>query len=504
MVMSQVLFSWIGKTDLQAASGDVAAGDGPVGQAALQRRFSRIVLISDWPTDDTNRYLGWLRQRTATPVELVVRELPEGPMDFGRIYEAASSVVREALREDRFTRPVFHLSPGSSAMAAVWILLGKTLYDAELIASSPTHGVRTAVVPFDISADFLPELWRAQDERFERAAAGEPRVAAGFEDIVARSPAMLRIIALARRVAPRSLTILIEGESGTGKELLARAIHRASPRYAGPFVAVNCAAIPLELAESELFGHRRGSFSGAVSDRRGHFEAANGGTIFLDEIGDLPLAVQVKLLRVLQEREVVPIGESKPRSIDVRVIAATNRSLIGEVKEGRFREDLFYRLAVAVLTLPPLRDRQSDTSFLIDHILERSNAEGAKELGFAPKSLAAGARNLLLRHQWPGNVRELENTIRRAVLWSPEPVIGTEDIATAILPVPTRGADSQILDLPLGPSFNIGALLARVARHYLERALHQARGNKSQAAELVGLSSHQTFTNWMKRYDLST
>jgi transcriptional regulator with PAS, ATPase and Fis domain len=199
---------------------------------------------------------------------------------------------------------------------------------------------------------------------------------------------MKRVIALARRVAIRSIPVLIEGESGTGKELMARAIHQASPRAAKPFITVNCGAIPPELVESEFFGHRRGSFTGAVSDRKGHFERADGGTLFLDEIGELPKAIQVKLLRTLQEGEVTPVGSSEARKVDVRVVAATNRTLISEVAEGNFREDLFYRLAVAIIKLPPLRERAGDLSLLIDALLHRSTVP--------PRIWASGTRNSLL------------------------------------------------------------------------------------------------------------
>ena len=232
-------------------------------------------------------------------------------------------------------------------MAAVWILLGKTRFPAELIESSRDHGVRTASVPFDISADFIPDLLREQDDRLRRSSASEPPEAPEFADILHRSRVMSRLVQRARRVAVRNVPVLIDGESGTGKEMLARAIHRASPRRERPFVAVNCGAIPAQLVESELFGHERGAFTDAKESRKGYFEAASGGTLFLDEVGELPAAAQVKLLRVVQEGEIVRLGATKPMKVDTRIVAATNRSLVDEIAEGRFREDLFYRFAVA-------------------------------------------------------------------------------------------------------------------------------------------------------------
>jgi DNA-binding NtrC family response regulator len=311
---------------------------------------------------------------------------------------------------------------------------------------------------------------------------------------------MKRAILRARRVAPRSVPVLIEGETGTGKELMARAIHRASPRRNRPFMAVNCGALPPELVEAELFGHEKGAFTGATGRRSGHFQEADGGTLFLDEVGELPKPAQVKLLRTLQEGEILPVGSSRTRKVDVRVITATNRSLAAEVDAGRFREDLFHRLAVAVLRLPPLRERREDLSLLIDRILAQVNREGEEQPGFVQKKLSAGARNLLLVHPWPGNVRELQNTLRRAAIWSSDAVLTAEDVREALLPVTGGSGQSQVLDRALGEGLDLPAILTSVARHYLQRALDETRGNKTEAAKLVGLPSYQTFTNWMKRY----
>ena len=231
---------------------------------------------------------------------------------------------------------------------------------------------------------------------------------------------------------------MIEGESGTGKELLAKAIANEGVRKEKPFRVINCGAIPSELLESELFGHEKGSFSGAIKDRAGYFEEADKGTLFLDEIGELPLSAQVKLLRVLQECEVARVGSSRPRKVDVRIIAATNRDLAEEVRKGRFREDLFYRLAVVVLKIPSLRQREGDIGLLVDALLRRVNEECAEEPGYIQKKISAGARNLLLNHPWPGNVRELQNTLRRAAIWSEG--LRSPNGTSVMLCCPTRSA----------------------------------------------------------------
>src|SRR5207344_3628110 len=249
------------------------------------------------------------------------------------------------------------------------------------------------------------------------------------------SPAMLRTLDLARRVARVDSTVLITGESGAGKERIARFIHDESARTAGPFLAINCAAVPETLLESELFGHARGSFTGASQDRAGLFEAANGGTLLLDEIGDVPPSMQVKLLRVLQEREVRRVGENRARTINVRVLAATNRDLLADVHGARFRQDLYYRLRVVEVVVPPLRERRDDILPLARQLL----ASAAKRMGRKAPALAPDAANLLLRYTWPGNVRELENALERAVVLVRSDRIGVDDLPTEVGSAPLAG-----------------------------------------------------------------
>lgn len=227
------------------------------------------------------------------------------------------------------------------------------------------------------------------------------------------------------------------------------------------------------------------------------------GAIFLDEIGELPKAIQVKLLRALQEGEVTPVGSSEPRKIDVRVIAATNRTLIEEVAAGHFREDLFYRLAVAIIKLPPLRARSGDISLLIEKLLQQVN-DAATDLGIKHKNISASAKNLMLQHAWPGNIRELLNTLQRAAVWSDDEVIGVDAIKDAIQlsPRTAPGADN-ILNRPVESGIELESLMAQVARHYIERALENTRNNKTQAAKLLGFGNYQTFTNWMNRYGVT-
>jgi DNA-binding NtrC family response regulator len=292
---------------------------------------------------------------------------------------------------------------------------------------------------------------------------------AGFP---ASSPAMLRTLDLARRVAQVDSTVLITGESGAGKEKVARFIHDESARTAGPFIAINCAAVPESLLESELFGHARGSFTGASQDRPGLFEAANGGTLLLDEIGEVPASMQVKLLRVLQEREVRRVGENRARPVNVRVLAATNRDLLEEVHGARFRQDLYYRLRVVEIVVPPLRERREDVLPLARLFL----ANAAKRFGRKELALTPEAAHQLLRYRWPGNVRELENAMERAAALAASGRIGAADLPSEVsLAIPEVAAPDDV------------RTLAEVERDYISAALRAVGGNRSKAAARLGI-----------------
>ncbi|MCD6297536.1 MAG: sigma-54-dependent Fis family transcriptional regulator [Deltaproteobacteria bacterium] len=499
--MKNILVCWIGITDLNAPGNLEHVGLGPVAQAVQAQNYDEVVVVSDYPEAKVSTYIKWLKTQTSSKIVVYYVKL-SGPTNFGEIYEATAKVVSSTLKGRKEDISLtFHLSPGTPAMAAVWIILAKTRFPAELIESSKESGVRTASVPFDISADFIPDLLRKPDKQLQSLSAGLPPEAPEFGDIIHRSQVMEKVIVKARRIAPRSVPVLIEGESGTGKELLARAIHKASPRRNQPFITVNCGAIPADLIESELFGHEKGAFTGADRQRKGYFEAADSGTLFLDEVAELPLPAQVKLLRALQEGEIVRVGATQPIKVDVRIISATNRLLFDETSRGRFRSDLFYRLAVAVLHLPPLRNRPGDLSLLIDKLLEQTNREGKKEPGYLHKKITASAKNLMLNHDWPGNIRELQNTILRAAVWSGGPSIGKEDIEDALIPQPDKNG-SDLLNRSLGNGFNLSEPMKILAQYYLKKALNEAHGNKSQAAKLLGLPSYQTLSNWMKKYDI--
>ncbi len=499
--MAKILVSWLGRTDLRAVEESEEIGLGPIAQAVSTRPFDQIHLISDYPENETKCFVDWLGGHTKSPVSVHTRHLTS-PTNYGEIHQAVVGVLGLVLNKAGITPELtFHLSPGTPAMAAVWIILAKTRFPAELIESSHQYGVRTASVPFDISAEYIPDLLKVPDKRLQSQVASLPPEAPEFEDILHKSRVMQRVIHKARKVAVRSVPVLIEGESGTGKELLARAIHRASPRKGKPFIAVNCGAIPSELVESELFGHAKGAFTGADKVKIGFFEAAEGGSLFLDEVGELPMPAQVKLLRTLQEGEITKLGTTTPKAIDIRIIAATNRNLIEEIASGDFRSDLFYRLAVAVIRLPSLRERPGDLGLLIERLIGQVNEESKEEPGYQHKKISVAAKNLLLQHPWPGNVRELLNTLRRAAIWADGHTITSEDIREALIPS-AMADESDILNRPIGEGFDLQALIDIVAQHYLSRALDTTHGNKTQAAKVLGISNYQTLTNWLRKYGL--
>jgi DNA-binding NtrC family response regulator len=364
--------------------------------------------------------------------------------------------------------------------------------------------------PFSVNEVEIIVRRAAQHYRLERENVklrDELNRAGGWQEVVGSNARLQRIFDQAREVAATSATVLITGESGTGKEVLARAIHRASTRAAGPFIACSIAALPENLVESELFGHEKGAFTGAATRRQGRFELADGGTLFLDEIGELTPSMQVKLLRVLQERQFERLGGKEQLSVDIRVVAATNRNLEQMVEQGAFRADLYYRLNVVSLELPPLRERSDDIPLLAAHFARKAAAKHSRQTpGFTPALLAA-----LSAYRWPGNIRELENVIERAVVISSSPTLDASvlpekvlaqagggaaenarnvpPVAEAPQPAPTlAGAANGLPDGPLPPDFSFESAITDFKRELVRRALRESNGSRSEAAQRLKIS----------------
>jgi two-component system response regulator AtoC len=329
--------------------------------------------------------------------------------------------------------------------------------------------------------------------RENRALREEIRREHKFEDILAKSSVMMGVFRTIAKIADYKTTVLISGESGVGKELVARAIHKRSSRASGAFVPVNCGAIPENLLESELFGHKKGAFTDAISDRHGLFEEAHKGTLFLDEIGELPLGLQVKLLRVLEDEKIRRLGDTKDVQVDVRIVTATHRDLLAESQKGRFREDLFYRLNVLPITVPPLRDRREDIPLLIDYFVGKNNAR----LGMEIRGLDTEARRLLYEYAWPGNVRELENTIERAMVLAEGDRLMASD-----LPERLREAQSPVqMQLATG-ELSVKKTTRIIEEILIRRALQKTKGNRTRAAEILEIS-HRALLYKIKDYKIT-
>ncbi len=414
---------------------------------------------------------------------------PAGPLSYIAVPIKIGTEILGVLTAERIGRAGTQaLEADTRAMTVIGCLIGQAL-------------------KLHAAIERLQEEFQRQRQEFEKKIRKTYRI----ENIVGQSKSMQEVFGQVVSVAPSRATVLLRGESGTGKEMIARAIHMAGPRAHQPFVTVNCAALPETLLESELFGHRRGAFTGAVEERKGRFEQASRGTIFVDEVGDIPLPTQVKLLRVLQEKKFERLGENRTLSVDVRIIAATNANLEKLVEEGRFREDLFYRLNVIPLFLPPLRDRREDIIPLTEHFLDRFNKEHGKGVSFTPEAI-----DLLLEYRWPGNVRELENLVERTVVMAKSSSIGVPDLPRAVRlsalssiadgqrPVPDSTADVLTEPGEIGPPPTSRAdHLRSMEKEELRKALESTGWVIARAAKILGWTPRQVAYK-MKKHSLKS
>lgn len=498
---TKILIAWLGNNDLAAAGVDVKSSgnlgaNGPILEALNALSFDCVYLLCNQKAEDVRHYAEWLGGETDADIKIETIKL-RSPVDFADIFEGQNSFLERLFDDSKHIEVSVHLSPGTPPMTAVSVLLGKARYPLRFIQSQRNGGAQYIDIPFNIAAEYLPELAAVKDRKLSDLMDSSQETHKSFSDIITNNNLVKRCIDRAQIVAVRNVPVLIMGESGTGKELFAKAIHASSPRADQSFVMVNCGAIPKELIDAELFGHAKGAFSGAVAARAGYFEQADGGTIFLDEFGELEPDAQVRLLRVLQSSEISRVGEATTKNVDVRVIAATNRNLGVEVAEGRFREDLYYRVAIGILQLPPLREREGDLMLLANHILDEINQEAADQPGYLSKKISVGAKKIILSHAWPGNVRELRGTLLRASLWSSGETLQAEDIKESLIQTASSVSNNLLPEMAQG--FDIDAVLLNVRRHYMDLALARAGGNKKKASAFLGLKNYQTLTNWMNK-----
>jgi transcriptional regulator with PAS, ATPase and Fis domain len=500
----KILISWLGRNEIDFAYSHPTAVKpfGPITSALNEMNFDHVYLLSSFNQELIARFTSCLKNLSC-PNPLITEAELSSPMNFEQIYKATVNICSLVNSKHPEAALIYLISSGTSAMAAVIILIARTLYPGEIIQTSAEHGVNGVSIPFDISVDYVPRLFENADARISANASATVPGFAEFSSVIHRSEEMVSAIRMAKKAAIRSIPILLEGESGTGKELFARAIHKASLKRSNPFIVVNCGAIPQNLVEAELYGYVKGSFTGAYRTKIGVIEAANGGTVFFDEISELPFEQQVKLLRAVQEKTIRKIGSTTDVSVDFRIIAASNKNLIIEVNKGRFREDLFYRLAVAVIKLPPLRERQGDVSLLAKHFLDEINKEHSESMAFKKKTLTPAALQLLYSYTWPGNVRELINTLQRAVLWSESENISKEQIESSILSTNNlqKLRSDQVKHEMLNHTFSMKDEILKDVRNWISIALDLSGGSKKEASQMLGMNNYQTLTNWMKRVD---
>lgn len=517
----RTLVSWIGHNDLLGMAMDLPAAQqkklldlikrdlpakkqaGPIRTLVENVEFAEIHLVSNLDHWVNQRFAKWVGGRTTIHAVQI-----ENPTDYPSIFSAADGVLSKVTggKREGNSRLCIHLSPGTPAMTAIWVLLGKSRYPATFYQSYAGRAWETEV-PFDLVVDYVPELLRAPDSSLQHLAARSPQEVEGFEAIIGQSQAIRLAVGRAQKAAVRDVPVLVLGDTGTGKEMFARAIHKASHRKDGPFHAINCAAMPKDLLESELFGHAKGAFTGAEKPREGAFEVVDGGTLFLDEVGECGPEMQAKLLRALQPppgrgpcyRVFQRLGETKDRTSDVRIVAATNRDLLKDVRAHKFREDLYYRLAVISLKLPPLRDRRTDIPLLAQALLDQINAEFARtEPGYHSRSLSRSAMAYIKRHPWRGNVRQLHSALVQGAVMSDSDVLKPGDLAAAT--AEQQGSEGQnVLDVAIGEGFSLKEHLDRVQRHFLVRAMDEAGGVLAKAANLLGIEKYQTLDAQLKR-----
>ena len=494
--MERILVAWIGGLDIDEG---LQGRTGPVHATLEFKAFTQAHLLYNYAAKDkdASTYVSWLKkQSVATNTQLESYYTPlTSPQDFGEIYQAAEKLLTNIQKANPKAKITLQITPGTPAMQAVWILLGKTKFQVEFLQSSREQGVQPVNIPFDISA----ELQTGQKLKDLAQASVPPHAA--FENIITQNDIMLQLKQRASVLAQHGVPVLIYGQSGTGKELFATAIHNASNRAGGPLQVVNCGAIPKELIDSTLFGHKKGAYTGATSDQQGVFEAANGGTLFLDEFGELPLDAQVRLLRVLQEGTLNRVGDNKPVAVDVRIICATNKDLMAMIADGQFREDLFYRIAVGVINLPPVKDRKGDITLLAKTLLKQIQEQlGLNDENSKDKKLSPKANNLILEHGWPGNVRELYSTLLRACLWSKNNTISDNEFKEAMFTQSSNSSDIMAHDL--SQPIDLLAITDDIEAHYVQLAWQKSAGQKKKAAQLLGYSSYQNYNKRLEKYGI--
>ncbi len=497
-----ILFSWLGHTDLGNMQDDM---DGPISQIACfsDREFLRIFIISNQRPEHWDPYKLWLKKRLAkhnkcsAEIEICFAKGVKNVVDYGQLAVVTKQYLGELCQAENTV--TINLTSGTGAMTAVSTLVGMGKTNCRFVQ---TDRRKPDSIPIEtiIPSDFGDQYITSALAHSASLATAEAPLSDDFKKIATHSPKMKALVNKAQKLALSEVPALILGETGVGKETIAQAIHKTSIRHKHKIAAINCGAIAEGLLESILFGHKKGSFTSANSDQKGIFEEADKGTVFLDEVGELSLNAQTKLLRVLQDKKIRPVGANKDVPIDVRLIAATHRNLSQMVAEGTFREDLFYRIAVGIIEIPPLRERQEDIEQLSLELASEIDQQMLKHQHFSnykSKNISDCAIKFTKEQPWPGNIRELWNTLNRAYLWSEGTQIDKSDISNALV---SRIEKNDISDICLtaNQTVDVNELVDKYKKKYVEAAMKTSGGNKSKAAKMLGLNSHQVLGKWLK------
>ncbi|MEI7658404.1 MAG: sigma 54-interacting transcriptional regulator [Phycisphaerae bacterium] len=515
-----VLVSWLSPEDMQAyarrhggldlkdiasvagsKSGGGKGSRGPLASLLRDKRFDEVHLLSEHVTEAVRRCASELRSGA------IVHQVKMGGRDpYLASFNVAKSVLEKVVDPRREGVELsMNLASGTAANIAAWVLLGKTMYDATFV-DVRDRDVVTVQVPFDLEADVLHRMLEASDRLIQDSS--QLDVAVEFGGITGKSPIIRKAVMRATKIAPRDVNVLLLGESGVGKEVFAHAIHKESLRRSKEIVEVNCAALPTNLLESELFGHVKGAFTDAKERRAGKFEVAHEGTLFLDEVAECDLQMQAKLLRVLQPpresrpttRCFSPVGADDVKRVDVRIIAATNRDLRREIEAGRFREDLYYRLAGVTIHIPPLRERGGDMVLVAEALLAHINEDFSRAgvPGYVEKKLNPSARKFIRSYAWPGNIRQLRNALTQAAALVDGAEIGERDLREGLADLDGSRRDDGAIE----EGFSLDEHIRAIEREYIRRALEQTSKNKTAAARLLGYASYQRLDACRQRLGL--
>lgn len=495
-----IYVSWIDKQDLLLKA-KKPKNIGPVASLLISdfsSGFDEVYLLHNFSDKEIKNYENELLELLSQNgkklnIKFIHIDLKD-PTDIKDIYSQTDLLLDSLNKKARDITWHFHISPGTKYMSIVLILLGKTKYPATFYKAWIENDIqKTDIIdiPFELALDFVQrtkDILTKENIEFDE-----------LKDIKGKSKEIKKIKEDIAKLAIFDIPVLILGESGTGKEITARAIHNLSRRRDKPFIAINCAAIPKELFESELFGYSKGAFTGATTDKAGKFEAAEGGTIFLDEVAELEQNVQAKLLRVLQENEILSVGSNRTKKINVRIIAATNKDIINIVKEGKFREDLLYRLHIGKIVLPPLRERKGDAIILAKEFIEEINKEFYNYNKFyKPKKLDETALEFIKNYHWYGNIRELQNVLKAACIFCDKHIISAQDLQQRVVGINNNEMIlTNNIEIPES-GINLERYIYELKTKYIKKALEKSK-NKEEAAQLLGYKSYQTMDNQLKK-----